>query len=216
MHARGRLAHARSQLAPAWPHAARLVLVLLSVGLPVAAAESLPDASGASVAGVEAGDGVSVSFDAAPAVDVPTGTARPARRLAVINVQPGQGTLQAALNAANDGDELVLADGTYTGSASDLLWISKSIIIRALNPRGAILDEAALLDALDGGRLAGAALDVQDPEPPLATSRLYSHEKIVLTPHIGWKRLETRQRLVDMVAENVAAYLRGAPVNVVS
>ena len=82
--------------------------------------------------------------------------------------------------------------------------------------RGAILDEAALLDALDGGRLAGAALDVQDPEPPLATSPLYSHEKIVLTPHIGWKRLETRQRLVDMVADNVAAYLRGAPVNVVS
>ena len=82
--------------------------------------------------------------------------------------------------------------------------------------RGAIIDEDALLAALDEGRIGGAALDVQWPEPPLPGSRLYTHDKVVLTPHIGWKRLETRQRLVDMVAENVAAYLRGAPTNVVS
>ena len=55
------------------------------------------------------------------------------------NVQPGEGTLQAALNAAKDGDELVLADGTYTGSGDNVLEISKSITIRA-NPRGAILN----------------------------------------------------------------------------
>ena len=82
--------------------------------------------------------------------------------------------------------------------------------------RGAIVDEADLLAALDAGKLAGAALDVQYPEPPQPDSRLYTHERVVLTPHIGWKRLETRQRLVDAVADNVAAYLAGAPTNVVS
>lgn len=65
--------------------------------------------------------------------------------------------------------------------------------------RGAIIVQDALLAALDAGRLAGAALDVQDPEPPVAGSPLYTHPKVVLTPHIGWKRKETRQRLVDMV-----------------
>ena len=71
---------------------------------------------------------------------------------AVIHVQPGAGTLQAALNAANAGDELVLADGTYTsgnvvgGSVGD---ISKSITIRAQNPRGAILDGQNVYRGLD-------------------------------------------------------------------
>ena len=82
--------------------------------------------------------------------------------------------------------------------------------------RGAIINEADLLAALDAGKLAGAALDVQYPEPPPVGSPLYTHEKVVLTPHIGWKRIETRQRLVDMVSDNVRAYMSGAPTNVVS
>ena len=94
-----------------------------------------------SVAGFEVGDGASASFDAAPAVNASTvPLARVTRRLAVINVQPGAGTLQAALNAVSAGDELVLADGTYTGSGTNVLEIGKSITIRALNLRGAILD----------------------------------------------------------------------------
>jgi len=82
--------------------------------------------------------------------------------------------------------------------------------------RGAIINEDDLLSLLDAEKIAGAALDVQVKEPPDAGSRLYSHPRIVLTPHIGWKRLDTRQRLVDMVADNVAAYLRGEPQNVVN
>ena len=56
------------------------------------------------------------------------------------NVAPGDGTLQLALNAASAGDELVLADGTYTGSGSNVLEIDKDITIRALNPGQAALD----------------------------------------------------------------------------
>ena len=64
----------------------------------------------------------------------------PTRSLAVITVQPGSGTLQAAVDAASDGDELILEDGTYTGSGSNVLDIGKSITIRAQNPGQAILD----------------------------------------------------------------------------
>ena len=79
--------------------------------------------------------------------------------------------------------------------------------------RGAIVDEDALVAALRAGTIAGAGLDVQDPEPPAPDSPLWDFA--VLTPHVGWRRKETRQRLVDMVAANVAAYAAGDAANVV-
>ena len=81
--------------------------------------------------------------------------------------------------------------------------------------RGAIIDEAALIEALRSGALAGAALDVTDPEPPLPDSPLWTLPGVVLTPHIGWKRRETRQRLIDEVAMNVEAFLSGQARNLV-
>lgn len=81
--------------------------------------------------------------------------------------------------------------------------------------RGPIIKESDLIAALKEGTIAGAGLDVQDVEPPAADNPLYTMENVVLTPHIGWKRLETRQRLVDMVAQNVAAFIAGKPINVV-
>ena len=87
--------------------------------------------------------------------------------------------------------------------------------------RGAIVDEAALVEALRHRRIAGAALDVfgeasAPPPPPPADSPLYELDNVLLTPHIGWQRLETRQRVLEMVADNIAAFARGAPTNVVS
>ena len=77
--------------------------------------------------------------------------------------------------------------------------------------RGGLVDESALFAALTSGRLAGAALDVQETEPPAESSPLYTLPNVILTPHIGWKRVETRQRLIDAVAEQVAAFLAGTP-----
>jgi len=72
------------------------------------------------------------------------------------------------------------------------------------------------VNALRAGAIAGAGLDVQEVEPPVEGSPLYELDNVMLTPHVGWKRLETRQRLMDLVADNVAAYKAGAPVNVVN
>lgn len=82
--------------------------------------------------------------------------------------------------------------------------------------RGAIIDEMALIEALQQHRLAGAGLDVQEVEPPVADSPLYTMEHVILTPHMGWKGLETRQRLVQIIAEDVRHFFDGDPVNVVS
>lgn len=82
--------------------------------------------------------------------------------------------------------------------------------------RGALIDEEALIEALKDGVIAGAGLDVQETEPPRDDNPLYTMENVILTPHMGWKGLETRRRLVSLLADNIRAYLDGKPVNVVS
>ena len=82
--------------------------------------------------------------------------------------------------------------------------------------RGAIIDEAALIEALENGTIAGAGLDVQETEPPEEASPLYTMDQILLTPHMGWKGLETRQRLVSILADNIKQFMEGNPINVVS
>ena len=82
--------------------------------------------------------------------------------------------------------------------------------------RGALIDEAALIEALENGTIAGAGLDVQETEPPEETSPLYTMDQILLTPHMGWKGLETRQRLVSILADNIKQFMEGNPINVVS
>ncbi len=82
--------------------------------------------------------------------------------------------------------------------------------------RGAIIDESALVEALRTGKIAGAALDVQEVEPLSPDSPLFRLDNVVLTPHIGWKCAEARQRLLGILAQNISGFLDGKPVNVVS
>ena len=82
--------------------------------------------------------------------------------------------------------------------------------------RGPLIDEKALIKALQEKRIAGAALDVQEVEPLSEDSPLFELDNVILIPHIGWKALETRKRMVSIVKDNIEAYRKGEPINVVN
>lgn len=81
--------------------------------------------------------------------------------------------------------------------------------------RGAIIKETDLIEALKNNVIAGAALDVQEIEPPELVNPLYNMENVILTPHIGWKCFEARQRLINLLAKNIESFLHGKPINVI-
>jgi len=82
--------------------------------------------------------------------------------------------------------------------------------------RGGLIDEKALIKALQEKRIAGAGLDVQEQEPPAEDNPLYTLDNVILTPHMGWKGFETRQRLVSILADDIHNYFAGTPINVVN
>jgi len=80
--------------------------------------------------------------------------------------------------------------------------------------RGGVVDEAALLEALDSGRLRGAAIDVvaQEPPPPEGTgARLQRHARVIATPHLGGSTVEALERIAIELAHDVASVLLGGP-----
>lgn len=80
--------------------------------------------------------------------------------------------------------------------------------------RGPLVDEEALLEALDEGKLAGAGIDVFEPEPPPTDSRLRRHPRVVATPHSATTTLEARQRIEAMAVDEIQRHFSGlAPLN---
>jgi D-3-phosphoglycerate dehydrogenase len=79
--------------------------------------------------------------------------------------------------------------------------------------RGPVVDEQALIRALQSGRLAGAGLDVYDPEPPTPSNPLFQLDQVVLTPHVASCTHEGRQRMGLTVVEDVLRALRGERPN---
>jgi phosphoglycerate dehydrogenase-like enzyme len=78
--------------------------------------------------------------------------------------------------------------------------------------RGALMDQNALITALQEHRLGGAALDVTDPEPLPTESPLWKLDNVLITPHIsGFSRLYN-DRVVELFAENLRRYLHGEPL----
>ena len=79
--------------------------------------------------------------------------------------------------------------------------------------RGGIVVEEDLFEALESGKLSGAAVDVLKTEPMSENCILADAKNIIITPHTAWAPLSTRKRLVEMVAENLRAFLNGEEVN---
>jgi len=82
--------------------------------------------------------------------------------------------------------------------------------------RGPLIDEPALAEALNAGRLAGAGLDVLSTEPPAADNPLLTAKSCYITPHIAWATRSARERLLNIAIDNVAAFIAGRPQNVVN
>ena len=81
--------------------------------------------------------------------------------------------------------------------------------------RGPLIDEPALAEALNAGRLAGAGLDVLSAEPPPAGHPLFAAKNCLITPHLAWATHAARTRLLATAVENVRAFLAGRPQNLV-
>ena len=92
----------------------------------------------------------------------------------------------------------------------------KDGVILINNARGQLIDEQDVADALNSGKMGGAGLDVVYTEPIRADNPLLQAKNCIITPHISWAPLESRQRIMDCTVENIKAFLAGAPVNVVN
>lgn len=92
----------------------------------------------------------------------------------------------------------------------------KDGVIIINNSRGQMVVEQDLADALNSGKVAGAALDVVSTEPIREDNPLLRAKNCILTPHMSWAAKESRQRIMDTTVENIRAFLSGNPVNVVN
>lgn len=114
-------------------------------------------------------------------------------------------TLHCPLTPDNQG----LVDARLLG-----LMRPEAVLINTA--RGQLINEADLAEALNTGKIAGAALDVLTQEPIPADHRFLSTKNIVLTPHIAWASKSARRRLMRMTVETVRMFLRGRPTHVVN
>jgi glycerate dehydrogenase len=100
-------------------------------------------------------------------------------------------------------------------NAERLGWMKPSAFLINTG-RGPLVDEAALAEALNSERLAGAAVDVLSKEPPPADNPLLHARNCIITPHLGWATRAARSRLMTEAVENLRAFLRGDDRNVVN
>ena len=99
---------------------------------------------------------------------------------------------------------------------AERLALMKPSAILINTGRGPLIDEQALADALNSGRIYAAGVDVLTQEPPCAGSPLIGARNCYITPHVAWATRAARERLDKIAFDNVRAYLSGTPQNVVN
>lgn len=116
-------------------------------------------------------------------------------------------SLHASLNEETRG---------MIGAAELALMPAHALLINA--GRGGLVDEVALVEALRSGTIGGAGVDVLEEEPPRAGSPLLDANlpNLIVTPHIAWASMEAMHSLADQITDNLEAFVRGEPKNVVA
>ncbi len=114
-------------------------------------------------------------------------------------------TLHAPLN---DDTKLMVNERTLSLMKRSAYLINTS--------RGGAIDEEALARALNEERIAGAGIDVLTAEPMRADNPLRTAKNCIMTPHVAWAPIETRRRLITLVAENLACFMKNEPKNIVN
>ena len=109
-----------------------------------------------------------------------------------------------------------LTDDNHQLVNKDLLGKMKSTAFLINTARGLLVNEHDLAEALNTEKIAGAACDVVSTEPITEDNPLLKAKNIILTPHIAWATLDARKRLMKTTAENIAAFQKGEPINVVN
>ena len=100
-------------------------------------------------------------------------------------------------------------------NAERLSWMKPTACLLNTS-RGPLIDEPALADALNTGKIAGAGLDVLSVEPPPADNPLLTARNCLITPHIAWATRAARSRLMQIAVANIRAFLSGRLQNVVN
>ncbi len=106
-----------------------------------------------------------------------------------------------------------LTDETRSTVNCETLALMKPSAVLINTSRGAVVDEDALCNALNSGKLRGAGIDVLDTEPMTKCHPYLSARNIVITPHVAWGSIEARTRLIGIVCDNISAFTKGERLN---
>lgn len=109
-----------------------------------------------------------------------------------------------------------LTDATKNMINAETLKLFKPGSLLINTARGQLVDEQAAAEALAAGTLGGMGTDVLSVEPPVAGSPLFTAPNTLITPHMAWATARSRQNIINIMADNIRAFIGGKPINIVS